>query len=315
MGVNRNTNKIIIYGSKNLGGLGLFDWFHLQGEGQIKNFVSHWRAKTKISSILKITSSWAQQFAGTSEYFLATKHRISYLPNGWMKNLADYLQETKTKIRVDEPKVYLPQREHDVHIMDKVIECGIYTAKEQEMFNDCHLHLRVTTVSDLANLDGTHIAPAARIGNYVFLDSEARGHHIRTRRSGKDSWKLWNQVLRSFMDKSGKLYQPLGRWTQYGNQLKRIWNNYYNTQHRCAYRREGCAWRRYIKIGPKYQKDLIVNWEPTKFSIPCKLHRVNKQAVKIEGHIIRTPEKQLIGNIQNSIDAQPDSIIQLLVDH
>ena len=315
MGVNRNTSKTIIYGSKNLGGLGLLDWFHLQGEGQIKNFVSHWRSTSKISKILKITSAWAQQFAGISDYFLATHRKMSYLPNGWLKNLADYLQQTNTKIRVDEPNIYPPQRENDVHIMDRVIDSGLYKDKEQEMINNCRLHLRVTTISDMTNIDGTHMSPAARTGNFVFLDSEAKGNHIRTRRPGKESWKLWNQVLRSFADGSGKLYQPLGQWRSDGASLKRIWNDYYDVTEKVIYRREGNCWRKFIKIGSKFYKDTIGPCTPASTSVPCRLKRVNREAVQICGNICKNANKYTDGLILEVLEQQPASIRELLRNH
>ena len=187
MGINRNTHKSIIYGSRNMGGLGMLDWYHLQGEGQIMNFLSLWRAPSHAGKILKITSLWAQQHAGISEYFLNTQKDLSYLPTGWFKSLAGYLRENKAGIRVDKSQVYPKQCENNFHIMDRVIESGQYSKADIKMINNCRLHLRVTTISDISNMAGTHINPAARTGNYIFLDSVATGHHIWTRQPGKQS--------------------------------------------------------------------------------------------------------------------------------
>ena len=141
------------------------------------------------------------------------------------------------------------QQEHYKYIMDQVINCRIYSDKEIETINNCHLHLWVITISNLANLQKTHLLSAAHTGNYVLLDSWSSKKHIQIQYPGKNSWWLWFQVLHTYADKSGKLYQSLEQWNDNGQNLKHLWNNYYNFDTNIVYRHKDIIWQQYIKIG------------------------------------------------------------------
>jgi hypothetical protein len=59
-GYNRNTSRALLYGPQDYGGGGFIRWKWLQGEGQIQNFLKHWRTDSQVSKILRTAVSWYQ---------------------------------------------------------------------------------------------------------------------------------------------------------------------------------------------------------------------------------------------------------------
>jgi hypothetical protein len=84
-GFNRNTSRAIIFGPKHLAGSGFASLYHLQGQGQILQFLKFWRANTHTSQMLRISVGWSQYQAGTSVSLLSDVHtRLPHLEARWL---------------------------------------------------------------------------------------------------------------------------------------------------------------------------------------------------------------------------------------
>ena len=91
-GYNRNTSRRIMFAPISHGGAGFLPWYLLQGEGQILNFIKHWRSDSIISKTLKIAVSWAQWQSGHKRsIFQDVTFPIPYLECRWLKSLRDFL--------------------------------------------------------------------------------------------------------------------------------------------------------------------------------------------------------------------------------
>ena len=104
-----------------------------------------------------IAIQWIQTFVGTSKNFLETTDTpLPHLLDGWFQVTRQFLQESDCTIEIDDAPTILPRRENDKNIMDDV--CQSTTSQTDiEQINWCRLYLQVEYLSDISNLEGTHL--------------------------------------------------------------------------------------------------------------------------------------------------------------
>jgi hypothetical protein len=91
-GYNRNTNRIIVFAPIRFGGCGFLHLYLLQGEGQILQFLTHWRTSTTVGDLLRVAVAWVQLHLGTSWFFLSdTTTPLPHFPGRWLKSLCQFL--------------------------------------------------------------------------------------------------------------------------------------------------------------------------------------------------------------------------------
>jgi hypothetical protein len=93
--------------------------------------------------------------------------------------------------------------------MDKAIYSTAFTDRELHKLSCCRLYLGVTLLSDICNIQGTHLLPSVLWGYEDDLNP-VKGFQARQARPSAKSWLLWRQLLRSFASSTGTLYGPLG---------------------------------------------------------------------------------------------------------
>ena len=313
----RTAARAMIYGPVDFGGAGFLPWDSIQGAGQIKVFMKLWRTNTKSSSALRIAIAWMQHHCGISSPVLETFQKLEYVPHCWLQSLREFLKHANLSLEVDEAFTYRKQREHDYHLMDKALETGIYNKKQLEMINNCRLYLNVTTISDLSDIQGMSLEASARNGRYDLLPSRPRWLNIIQRKPGRKSWRLWNQLLRTFANRSGELYCPLGKWTMTGDQLDRIWGTYYDYADDCIYTHlEGKLWKRYSSTTTTlYTFQQSVPWIPKETSYPVFARQRNLLELVL-GHVqsppIIIPPTM---NFQVFLHQKPQEAIELCINH
>jgi hypothetical protein len=137
-GYNRNTSRHIMFAPIGYGGAGFLPWYLLQGEGQILNFIKHWRTDSIISNTLKIAVQWAQWQSGHQRsIFSDVKFPIPYLKCRWLKSLREFLRTINGEIILDASLVAQPERSGDIHIMTYAKTCGLFTNQELAIINYC----------------------------------------------------------------------------------------------------------------------------------------------------------------------------------
>jgi hypothetical protein len=158
-GFNRNTNRDLLYGPTDYAGGGHFRWKWLQNEGQIMNFLKHWRTDGQVSTMLHIAVSWYQEHAGVSFSLFADVHTpIPYAAARWLHLLRTFLATVDGQLlELDNTYVSAPQRHRDTHLMDIVTAHEAFPPEIQAIMNYCTLYLEVITVSDISNAAGTHL--------------------------------------------------------------------------------------------------------------------------------------------------------------
>lgn len=284
VGFNRHTARAIIYAPTTYAGGGFIPWYLLQGEGQVANFLKHWRTNTIVSKALKLAVCWSQWQAGTStSIFQDVFTPLPHLECRWISSVRAFLTTIQGEIRLDSTHVMEGERRYDIHIMDYAQNCGLFTQDDIVILNYCRLFLHLTTVSEMLDADGRSIIPCLfhcrrepwfNPNTYVTLQHRPSSHHIRYK---------WQKLCRQWFDSQGQLAISinLGHWTVSGEQLRRQRETYtiprdpsvvfhwkYGRYH--EYRQSDQHPRRYHLVGP-------TEWLPTARCLPTKAyeHAIN----------------------------------------
>jgi hypothetical protein len=103
-GYNRHTTYAILYAPMSFAGGGFVHWYTLQGEGQIQQFLKHWRTDTMISRMLRIDLAWSQWQSGLSRPIInATATPLPHLECCWLRSLRNFLQYSTSQLHVNQP--------------------------------------------------------------------------------------------------------------------------------------------------------------------------------------------------------------------
>jgi hypothetical protein len=106
-------------------------------------------------NLARIALSWAQFQAGIKQPILIGTHTpLPHLETCWLTALRAHLDSCKCRIEIDHSVVLPPQREHDIYIMDAIIESEQFTPDEVCKLNYCRLHLQAITISDITIAGG-----------------------------------------------------------------------------------------------------------------------------------------------------------------
>ena len=222
-GYNRHAPSAIIYGPKQYGGAGFVRWYTLQGEGQITNFIKHWRTDTQVSQLLRIALSWAQWQAGTGKSILIdTRTPLPHLECRWLASLRHFLAYTRAKIIVDNPFIPQLERVGDQYIMEYALRSQNFTAPEICVINYCRLYLHIATISELFNAQGNKILPD------MFACRRSPWYHPRhntTIQQRPSSYQIkyqWQRLCREWCREDGTISEELqlGPWQQTSDQMR-----------------------------------------------------------------------------------------------
>ena len=268
-GFNRNTHRAIVFAPLRYGGGGFSPLFLLQGEGQLLQFLSHWRTTSPAGNLLRIAVSWIQLHLGTSWFFLAeTASPLPHLPGRWLKSLRHFLSTIDGCLEVDD--FFLPpiQRANDVYIMDMVLSSQHFTPVEICTINYCRLHLQAITVADLCLADGVSLDPALLAGRPSDTSSISKWIHVNQARPSDKCWRLWHQACNLWSIKA-QLHFPLGKWLLPGNKLRREWPFYYEQHTGELFVRQPTGYHRCLAIDDlRFSPISHLPWQPTDTSVP-----------------------------------------------
>ncbi len=223
----RKTKTEIIYGPADLGGACFRHPYGEQGSGQILMFLKHWRSTGQANSLSRVALSWAQFQVGTGTSFLMDcTTKLPHMEAPWFASMREFLQCVDGHVELDNDSILPLQREHDLYLMDAVLQCNYFTPDEIKKINYCRLYLQALTLSDLTKADGKRLDPYMLVGRPSATSSVTRLHHINQGRPNENAWKLWHRANRLWGDKNQRLKQPLGRWLVRSDKLRRDWHSY-----------------------------------------------------------------------------------------
>ena len=269
-GYNRHTSRALLFAPLRYAGGGFLPWYMLQGEGQIKHFLKHWRTDTIISKTLRITLLWAQWQSGHHHAILEDPNTpLPHLECRWLTSLRNFLAHIHAQIRVDLHTVASPERRNDLYIMKYARECGLFTDQDLKIINYCRLYLHVTTVSELFDPAGCTLIPELftcqrepwfNPSTVISLQRRPSDYQIRTK---------WQKLLRQWATSTGSLAasMDLGEWTVSGQRLRRYRRTYVSpTDYTRMYHwNDNCYWEYFQDAHQtmKYVPTRATNWRPS----------------------------------------------------
>ncbi len=224
MGFNRNTPLAVVYGPKNIGGIGLKDLFAEQGAAKAAILLKHLRSSSELGKLLKCQLQWAQRAAGIDSPILVdvTSRLPQIKDEVWIQTLREFLALSELGIQVDGVAGIEPKRKSDMAIMSAFTAKVCQLSDNQViMINRCRTYLRAETIADLCNENGTHIKEIA-----LNCESRARvtkeGKWPRQPRPGEKHQKAWREALKRLCKEGSlELRKPLGKWI--ATPTERLW--------------------------------------------------------------------------------------------
>ena len=238
----------IRWGPRRLGGAGFLDLEVVQGEGQILNFIKHWRTQGTIGKLLRCAVAWGQLQAGTgTPLFHYPEVSLPHYEQRYLKSLRGFLARIGGHLELDNAYVPEQQREHDDYIMDMAMASGQFTSKQIIQLNYCRLYLQVVTLSDVTHLNGAYLADWAIQGIVTPREGSIAKHLvIEQARPDAPAWKQWKKLCKILSDRL--LHEPLGLWLFGSAKLHRIWDQYLDWSDNSLYVWNDGIFSQYVSI-------------------------------------------------------------------
>ena len=213
-GYNRNFPRHVVHGPQKYGGMQWETIVTVQIIEKIKFFMTHMRRQDKLGKLLQILVETVQLQSGLSDPILNTPIQWqSWVENTWLHNLKDGLDSIEGAIHTNFMKVVAP-RQYDRALM-QVFSSWDLTEKELGALNRCRIYLQVIFVSDVTDLEGSHLVEEA-LEVIRFRDSVYKWS--RQVRPTKSERKVWSKYL-SKLCYNDELITSLGMWKHSSHQM------------------------------------------------------------------------------------------------
>ena len=207
----------IRYGTKDVLGLGLDDYYVNQGIDKVVFYLEHINSDTMSRCPLQANMEWAMIHVGigASTIFDIDYSKFGHLlPQTWIKSLWEFVDTYSIQMPAYNHKLQL-KREHDQFLMEAFHNAN-YSPKQLVRLNRCRQYLQVETLSDITNGMGDRICRQAYQGQRTY-NFKRPYEWPEQPNPDKHHWKLWRQALvRSFPRTSTRRYAsfttPLGPW-------------------------------------------------------------------------------------------------------
>jgi hypothetical protein len=154
---NRHMPRAVVFASTTLGGIGLLDLFMEQGSSQITTILAHLRSHSPIDETILILIETYQICAGITYPVLENNNIYHYYVN------SPWVQITKSFLRAIKGQLYIPSiatikiiRVNDVALMESA-NTQRFTKSQLESINACRIYLKITTLAEITNENGTNI--------------------------------------------------------------------------------------------------------------------------------------------------------------
>ena len=173
MKVNRRMPRAVVYGPKELGGMGYPYMGTIQDKRGIAHFVRQIQWGRELATELRVLTSHAQLCSGLTTPILECPDRaLPHLEDGYIAHLHERLLDLGGGIWIENAWVPTLQREGDKSIMDEFLKVRATgaTKKKLKLANQVRQWLRVITIAELAEEGGMRI-PSNRLTGFWRAES------------------------------------------------------------------------------------------------------------------------------------------------
>ena len=242
LGYNRHFPRAAVFGSIKLGGLNLKHLYTEQGILHILYFIKHYRHYKSIGKLLHISLRWTRLILGLSYCpLLRPRPGLHHIVDPWFQTLITFLHESNSSIETDDQPSILC-RQNDSSIMEDFMSYEP-TKADLRRLNLCRLYLKVSTLSDITDTDGTNILRTCWNGT---KPQPSPLLWPRQARPSNSAWRIWRKYLaKSYLQINDnhrpnrldlKLHSPLGDWIP-SHHTRQIHIHYLNPTNLTIYQR------------------------------------------------------------------------------
>ena len=290
----RNFPLAMTHGPKGRGGKGIAHLYAKQGTLKTMAMIRNYRRPAGLlPDSIKIAHSWVHLFAGTRYSPLQdTKTNMPHLIKGWFSDLKNSLQQSNCSLWFPEQvvKQIKPRREQDRVLMDDLCRSGLNDT-DVEQLNFVRLYLKAKTVSDLCNVQGTHLSTNALHRQSAKATTSSPKQWPVQKLPGERQFAKWRRYIRlryCTTRRSNQLAQPMGKWLP--NHQDSVWPAYYNTRTDEISIENNGYWHTNRVTRTKYggliiQDHTALHATPPPDSIPTEVH-INGQWCMIPDHFV-----------------------------
>ena len=211
---NKNFPRALTFGPTELGGLQLPHLYASQGQAQILSILRHARSDPTSLTYRTLWTAlrWIQLLVGSQHHFLSKHYKgnTDFLPH-WYKSVRKYLTESGISCIITDSTARL-QRTGDIVLMDHP-SLRRFTPAQILHVNAVRLHLKVTTLADIATADGTRLRPGVRKGSNLHIPP-ATTLYPRQPKPGVEAIRTWSLFITQVLGNTGnRISPPLGDWS------------------------------------------------------------------------------------------------------
>lgn len=196
-------------------GLDLPDLFFCQGQAHLDKLITFTSSKDSMTgSLLRASAETMKLERGINGPLFSPDYSTwkTTVTRGWIQHTWQWLYESDIQVQDSVPD-FPTRRINDQLIMEFFESIGC-TPKDLASLNRCRLFLKVLSLADIVNGQGTEFMPGILEGNpnSAFLTSQLYDWPNQGK-PPKQIWNLWQTKLGHLLDRSKKLRRPLGDWT------------------------------------------------------------------------------------------------------
>ena len=229
-GYSKRQSRNITQAPIRLGGAGCPSSYAMASSGYITHLLKNWRTPSDFAGgTFRIVVSRFQQAAGISKpVFAYPDIPLRYVSGVVCQAIRRYLVDIEATIQLSPDYVPPKLRMNDITIMDLLINNDhAFTDLQMKQINSCRLYLGVMYLSEICNVDGTHIVDGICDGDISNLQCIPCQDKIYQPYPNTKSWALWDSLLQfaTIHPDSTELKNSLGEFTIHHSKHHR-WNAY-----------------------------------------------------------------------------------------
>jgi hypothetical protein len=242
MGINRNSAAAFRSGPLHYGGMDIPEIETTQGASGNKLMLGHLRKNDMTGQTISVSLDALQLQAGTTNKVLESPggRAHEYVDRCWVQHKWEYNDNYGLTIRRDDDPWLLPQREHDVPLMDRISNLQTITKSQLKSVHRCRMYLQADSLADIVTSDGTKLAPFMSATAPPNVLARTSSIHFPTQAApDSKTWKIFVKMvrraycvnttndLRRTEGNSNELRSPLGKW--YQGRIRQAWNQVYDS--------------------------------------------------------------------------------------
>ena len=238
MGYSSSTPHGVTFGHRSYGGLGLTNIWLEQGARNLITLTKGLTGNSILANAIQtVTQWWRFQIGIEGNPFQICPENITYVKSKWFNNICKFIREYNLQVNL-KGKHYSRLRQNDAFIMDIVLEQQ-YTQKIIGNINQCRLFLHALTISDITDIQGTHIMVQCHTHKEANTMKTENSTSFQVSKPNKSIWSYWNKFLKTLTHpKSRRLKTPLGPWITSNTEVRRKYNMYRDEEHVYQYKQD-----------------------------------------------------------------------------